>query len=64
MTAALSSIPVITISHAALVEIQREAARSLDGLETGGILLGVDLGEEVNIRHAGGPGPKARRAKG
>lgn len=41
--------------------IGEEAIRSRDGLETGGILLGTDRGQEVVIRQAGGPGPKARR---
>lgn len=53
--------PDIWILPEALVLIEEEAIRSRDGLETGGILLGTDDGQEVVIRHAGGPGPKARR---
>ena len=41
--------------------IAREATRSRDGLETGGILLGSDDFNDIVIRHAGGPGPNARR---
>lgn len=41
--------------------IASEAARSGDGLETGGILLGTDDFEGITIRHAGGPGPEALR---
>lgn len=41
--------------------IEGEALRSRDGLETGGILLGTDDTQAIVVRHAGGPGPKARR---
>jgi integrative and conjugative element protein (TIGR02256 family) len=41
--------------------IRDEAVRSRDGKETGGILVGVDDGETVEIRCAGGPGPRAIR---
>jgi integrative and conjugative element protein (TIGR02256 family) len=53
--------PDIWILPEALALIGEEAIRSRDGLETGGILLGTDDGQEIVIRHAGGPGPKARR---
>lgn len=45
--------------------IVREAPASLDGRETGGILLGHDLGDQIQVTVAGGPGPNAdRRADG
>lgn len=53
--------PAIWIIPEALALIGEEAIRSRDGLETGGILLGTDDGQVIVIRHAGGPGPKARR---
>jgi integrative and conjugative element protein (TIGR02256 family) len=53
--------PDLWIIPEALALIGEEAIRSRDGLETGGILLGTDDGQEIVIRHAGGPGPKARR---
>lgn len=51
----------MTITDAALSAIAREAVRSADGLETGGILLGNDATDGISIRHAGGPGPNATR---
>jgi integrative and conjugative element protein (TIGR02256 family) len=54
-------MPDLRIIPKALMLIGEEAIRSRDGLETGGILLGTDDGQEIVIRHAGGPGPKARR---
>ena len=56
-----SEVPVVRIAEDAVETITREAQRSLDGLETGGVLLGVDLGGEISVLHAGGPGPDARR---
>ncbi|MDJ0356626.1 Mov34/MPN/PAD-1 family protein [Paenarthrobacter sp. PH39-S1] len=53
--------PAIRIAPRALSLITREAIRSRDGLETGGILLGTDGHNGIVIRHAGEPGPKARR---
>lgn len=53
----------VSISDAALARITREAARSLDGLETGGILLGTDTANAIVIRHAGAPGPHAQRSE-
>lgn len=38
-----------------------EAAASLDGTETGGLLLGSAESDQIEVRHAGGPGPAARR---
>lgn len=56
-----AEIPVVRIAKDAAETIVREAQRSLDGLETGGVLLGVDLGGEISVLHAGGPGPDAQR---
>lgn len=55
------ALPRISITDAAFDAIAVEARRSSDGLETGGILLGHDFGRRIEIRHAGDPGPKARR---
>lgn len=54
--------PLVEITNSALETIAREASLSLDGLETGGILLGTDQPERLIIRHAGGPGPLAQRS--
>ena len=62
MTARRKMTPV-TITDVALSAIAREALRSVDGLETGGILLGDDATDGIVIRHAGGPGPKATRGE-
>ncbi len=51
----------MTITDVALSSIAREALRSTDGLETGGILLGDDVSDGIGIRH--GPGPKATRGE-
>jgi integrative and conjugative element protein (TIGR02256 family) len=56
-----TTIPTISISADALSLINREAQRSADGLETGGILLGTETHGNISIRHAGDPGPNARR---
>lgn len=53
--------PTITIAADAWRLISLEAVRSIDGLETGGILLGVDDGQTLQVLHAGGPGPHAVR---
>ncbi|MFG1770771.1 Mov34/MPN/PAD-1 family protein [Nocardia salmonicida] len=50
------------ITNTALETIANTAQQSLDGLETGGILLGTDHSGDVLITSAGTPGPKARRA--
>jgi len=52
-----SSLGVL-VSRTALASIAEEAVRSLGGNETGGVLLGHDLGQLV-VHHAGAPGPKA-----
>lgn len=53
--------PTITIAADAWHFISLEAVRSVDGLETGGILLGLDDGQTLRVLHAGGPGPQALR---
>ncbi|SDG59370.1 integrative and conjugative element protein, VC0181 family [Microbacterium sp. 77mftsu3.1] len=47
--------------RSALELIMRESVASLDGTETGGLVLGSTEFERIEIRHAGGPGPRARR---
>ena len=54
---------IVTLSECALLAINTEARASADGLETGGILLGHDLGVRMHVSVAGGPGPDATRAK-
>ena len=56
-------VPPVTITDVALSSIAREASRSIDGFETGGILLGYDATDGIGIRHAGGPGPNATRGE-
>lgn len=56
-------VPPVTITDVALSAIAREALRSTDGLETGGILLGDDATDGIVVRHAGGPGPNAARGE-
>lgn len=53
----------IRIAAEALQTIRSEAQRSVDGRETGGILLGYDSSgtAETLVMQAGGPGPKAER---
>lgn len=60
--------PPVVINRSALSVIVAEAKRSVDGLETGGILLGDDTihipgphDDGPYVRHAGGPGPAAIR---
>lgn len=60
--------PPVAIDRSALSAIVAEAKRSVDGLETGGILLGDDTihipgphDDGPYVRHAGGPGPAAVR---
>jgi integrative and conjugative element protein (TIGR02256 family) len=55
------TLPDVSISREALDAVAHEALRSRDGLETGGILLGHDYGQRIEIRHAGDPGPNASR---
>jgi integrative and conjugative element protein (TIGR02256 family) len=54
---------VIHIYQPALDLIGHVARDSGDGLETGGILLGHDVGELVEVTVAGGPGPAAIRQR-
>lgn len=51
----------LTLSHDALAAIGHHAVASGDGMETGGILLGHDRGQRIDVLHAGGPGPAAQR---
>jgi integrative and conjugative element protein (TIGR02256 family) len=51
----------IRISRSAIADIVSEATASVDGRETGGILLGRSQIDGVVVRHAGGPGPGASR---
>lgn len=53
---------VALIAPRALHTIAREALRSRDGLETGGILLGPDT-STILISRAGDPGPRAHRTE-
>ena len=53
---------MISLTAAAAETIQDESQKSIDGLETGGILLGHDDGTSVLVTSAGGPGPNAHRA--
>lgn len=50
------------ITSTTLETIASTAQQSRDGLETGGILLGIDHAGDVLITRAGTPGPRARRA--
>lgn len=59
----MKSQPAVLITQSAVASIAREACRSVDGLETGGILLGTDDGDVIVIKHAGDPGPKAKRSE-
>ncbi len=54
---------VVTLSERSRTDIGTEARASADGLETGGILLGHDLGTHLLVTVAGGPGPNATREK-
>jgi len=57
------SVTVLVPRHVERM-IRREAARSEDGKETGGILLGFEDPDGVNywVTQAGGPGPNAVRS--
>lgn len=53
----------VLLARSALDTIRCEANAATDGNETGGILLGYDHSADgMEIRHAGGPGPRAIRA--
>ena len=58
-----ASSPTVSIADSALATITHEALRSLDGRETGGILLGTDTPEGIVILHAGDAGPNAHRGE-
>ncbi|MBE7955738.1 Mov34/MPN/PAD-1 family protein [Microbacterium sp. R1] len=60
----VATTPTIILAATALRMISAEAIISLDGAETGGILLGPTPSDdsEVVVQHAGGPGPDAFRA--
>lgn len=49
------------LTDAAGSVIANESLRSADGLETGGILLGTSSANLIEVRHAGDPGPNAKR---
>lgn len=53
--------PVIRLSPAAAEAVAAEAPASVDGNETGGILLGHDHGDTIHVVVAGDPGPNADR---
>ena len=52
---------IVRLSAAAAGLIEAEAPASADGRETGGILLGHDLGDRFAVTVAGDPGPHAVR---
>ncbi|MEJ7791977.1 MAG: Mov34/MPN/PAD-1 family protein [Gaiellaceae bacterium] len=54
----------IWIERAALISILREAQASIDGRETGGLLIGFEAEKGVAITEAGKPGPEAVRRRG
>ncbi|EGD44063.1 hypothetical protein NBCG_01651 [Nocardioidaceae bacterium Broad-1] len=51
----------ITMTAAAWDTIRQEVSAVADGAETGGILLGHDLGDTLHVTIAGDPGPNAKR---
>jgi integrative and conjugative element protein (TIGR02256 family) len=53
--------PVIRLAACAAETIATEAPESVDGSETGGILLGHDRVEAITVTRAGDPGPRADR---
>jgi integrative and conjugative element protein (TIGR02256 family) len=53
--------PLIQLVAGAADTISREAPTSVDGSETGGILLGHDLEDTITVTTAGDPGPRANR---
>jgi integrative and conjugative element protein (TIGR02256 family) len=54
---------VLRISTRTMRFIHDNARQSRDGLETGGVLIGHDRGELVEVTWAGGPGPQAQRRR-
>lgn len=53
--------PVIRLQAPAVETILTEAPASVDGSETGGILLGHDGDDAITVTRAGDPGPQADR---
>lgn len=53
--------PVIRLAARAAEIIATEAPTSVNGSETGGILLGHDRDETITVTRAGDPGPRAER---
>jgi integrative and conjugative element protein (TIGR02256 family) len=56
-------LPKVVMTPSAIQAIEHEAQASVDGTETGGILLGTSDRDILIIRHAGGPGPSAIRRR-
>jgi integrative and conjugative element protein (TIGR02256 family) len=52
---------VIRLAACAAETIATQAPASMDGSETGGILLGHERGEKITVTRAGDPGPHADR---
>lgn len=52
---------IVVLSSTAAAAISREAPASVDGRETGGVLLGHDTGGRLVVTVAGGPGTGADR---
>lgn len=55
--------PAIHLTTAAWDTIRKEVASGSGDLETGGILLGHDFGDILQVNVAGGPGPNAQRSR-
>ncbi|GHH70386.1 Mov34/MPN/PAD-1 family protein [Promicromonospora soli] len=55
--------PVIHLTTTAWDTIRSEVAAEAGRLETGGILLGHDFGDVLQVTVAGGPGPNAQRSR-
>jgi integrative and conjugative element protein (TIGR02256 family) len=53
--------PSVTITRPVADAIAQHAAMSADGNETGGIVIGHDLGDSLAVTAVGGPGPNATR---
>lgn len=54
--------PAIHMTAGAWSAIRKEVATGPSHLETGGILLGHDLGDVLQVTVAGDPGPNSRRS--
>ena len=55
--------PAIHMTTAAWDTVRREVAAGSRRLETGGILLGHDFGDLLQVTVAGEPGPKSQRSR-